>query len=196
VEWSLHIIIKEMKIYDNFLPDQIFQMLFNNMKRPEFKWHMSTILDETEDNYLTNVQLVHSFYERHFLSHETLQLLFPIFQRLNPVALIKIKANLNMPSEKIVEHGLHNDIEDGTHMDYINTAVFYLNTNNGYTMFEDGTKVNSVQNRIVIFDNEIKHTGTTCTDAPYRMVINFNYVQDPNWHIELPTTDIRGIVPK
>jgi hypothetical protein len=51
-----------------------------------------------------------------------------------------------------------------------------MNTCNGYTLFEDGTKVESVANRIVTFPNSMKHTGTTTTDSEYRMVINFNYV--------------------
>ncbi len=183
VEWFVYIIIEEMKIYDNFLPDEIFQKLFSYMKGYEFKWNMTKVVDDTEENYITNRQLSHVFYERHFLSMDTLELLFPFFQKIQPVALIKIKANLNMPTENIIEHGYHNDIQDGLHLDFIKTAVYYLNTNNGYTKFEDGTKVESVQNRLVVFDNRMKHTGTTCTDKPFRMVINFNYVHDPKCHI-------------
>ena len=55
------------------------------------------------------------------------------------------------------------------------TAIYYLNTNNGFTKFENGDKVNSVANRMVIFDSNLKHTGTSCTDAHARMLINFNY---------------------
>ena len=184
VEWSLDIITEEMKIYDNFLPDEIFQKLFSYMNGYDFKWNMTKVVDDTTDNRINNRQLAHVFYERHFLSMDTLELLFPFFQKIQPVALIKIKANLNMPTENIIEHGFHNDIEDGVHLDFIKTAVFYLNTNNGYTKFEhDGTIVNSVQNRLVVFDNRMKHTGTTCTEQPFRMVINFNYVHDPKCHI-------------
>ncbi len=55
------------------------------------------------------------------------------------------------------------------------TSIFYVNTNNGYTKFEDGTIVESVANRMVIFPANIKHTGTTCSDEKRRVVINFNY---------------------
>ena len=57
------------------------------------------------------------------------------------------------------------------------TAIFYINTNNGYTLFEDGTKVESVENRICIFPYYMKHTGTTCTDKNQRVVININYTK-------------------
>ena len=55
------------------------------------------------------------------------------------------------------------------------TSIFYVNTNNGYTKFEDGTKVESVANRMVTFPANMKHTGTSCTDEKIRVVINFNY---------------------
>jgi len=51
----------------------------------------------------------------------------------------------------------------------------YVNTNNGYTKFEDGTKVESVANRLVTFPANMKHKGTSCTDEKIRVVINFNY---------------------
>ena len=55
------------------------------------------------------------------------------------------------------------------------TSIFYMNTNNGYTEFENGAKVESVENRMVVFPAEMKHRGTSCTDKKIRVVINFNY---------------------
>ena len=50
-----------------------------------------------------------------------------------------------------------------------------MNTNNGYTEFEKGDIVESVENRMVIFDSNLKHQTVTCTDEKIRIVINFNY---------------------
>ena len=65
----------------------------------------------------------------------------------------------------------------GYHIDYrdMRTAIFYLNTNNGYTKFKGCGKVKSIENRIVIFDSNLEHQGVTCTDQKRRVVINFNY---------------------
>ena len=41
------------------------------------------------------------------------------------------------------------------------TGIFYVNTCNGYTLFSDGTKVESIENRFVEFDSSIEHTGVT-----------------------------------
>ena len=58
---------------------------------------------------------------------------------------------------------------------YWSTSIFYVNTNNGYTKFEDGTKVESVANRLLTFPANMKHTGTSCTDEKTRVVINCNF---------------------
>ena len=57
------------------------------------------------------------------------------------------------------------------------TAILYINTNDGYTVFEDGTKIDSVANRICIFPYYLKHSGTTCTNANRRIALNINYVR-------------------
>ena len=50
-----------------------------------------------------------------------------------------------------------------------------MNTNNGYTFFENGKKVLSKENTAVEFNSNIKHSGTTCTNAKCRVVMNLNY---------------------
>ena len=56
------------------------------------------------------------------------------------------------------------------------TVVFYLNTNNGYTLFEDGTKVDSVANRMVMFNGNTKHTSASHTEGDrFRFVLNINF---------------------
>ena len=64
------------------------------------------------------------------------------------------------------------------HIDQIKgtTGILYINTCNGYTKFENGKKVKSVENTYVEFDSTLKHTGTTCTDTDRRLVLNINYI--------------------
>jgi len=55
-------------------------------------------------------------------------------------------------------------------------AIYYLNTNNGYTLFKEGKKkINSVKNRMIFFDSDAYHLGTNSTDCKNRLVLNFNY---------------------
>ena len=90
------------------------------------------------------------------------------------VSLVRVKLNLLHRTEKIIEHHSHIDIEDPPND--LKTAILYLNTNNGYTKFETGEKVDSVANRLITFKGSTKHFGTTnsCA-APYRVVLNLNY---------------------
>jgi predicted nuclease of restriction endonuclease-like RecB superfamily len=56
------------------------------------------------------------------------------------------------------------------------TGIYYCNTNNGYTAFEDGDQIESVQNRLVLFPSNMKHSGSTCTDVNSRVAININFI--------------------
>lgn len=53
--------------------------------------------------------------------------------------------------------------------------IFYLNTNDGFTILNGETKINSVENRILLFDPSELHSSTTCTNDKCRVNVNFNY---------------------
>ena len=57
------------------------------------------------------------------------------------------------------------------------TGVFYLNSNNGSTLFKNGKRIYSKENRMLIFDGHQKHCGVDCTDNDYRIVINYNWTE-------------------
>ena len=98
-------------------------------------------------------------------------------EKIKAVSLWRIKANLLTRTPNIVENSFHVDMTKlpEEKLKQWTTAIFYVNTNNGYTEFEDGTKVESVANRMVTFPANLKHRGTSCTDEKTRVVINFNY---------------------
>ena len=64
-----------------------------------------------------------------------------------------------------------------TDMEFSHTAaVLSLNTCDGYTKLADGTKVDSVENRIIFFDAGKAHCSTTTTNAKARFNIIVNYL--------------------
>ena len=89
----------------------------------------------------------------------------------------RVKANLSSITTKPLVAGWHCDQgdEDGAWKD-TTTSIFYVNTNNGYTMFENKKKVESVGNRLVTFPNYIKHTGVSQTNTKIRVTLNLNYL--------------------
>lgn len=157
-----------MKVIDNFLPIETFSFLQQMFLSNEFPWYWA---EEKVYNVgsLNNWQLCHTFYEDNVsLSNWNIT---PVIQTLKPNAIHRIKANLDVYTPEIYEYGLHTDVKGFE----CNTAVYYLNTNDGYTIFEDGAKIESVGNRMVIFPSNIKHAGTSCTNAKRRVVLNLNF---------------------
>ena len=55
-------------------------------------------------------------------------------------------------------------------------ALFSVNTNNGYTLFDNGEKIQSIENQLVIFDGALKHCSVAQTDTNVRVNINLNIV--------------------
>lgn len=161
-----------MKIIDNFLPQEIFVEIQNMFLSNEFPWYWceNKIYNIGEED-LSNYQMVHTFYE--YNTTYSQWRIDPLIQKLNPKALVKIKANLTLGSQYNHFYGYHKDNEWGG--DGCKTAIYYVNCNNGYTIFKNGDKVESVSNRMVIFNSNNLHTGTSCTDQKRRVVVNFNY---------------------
>ncbi|NBP03217.1 MAG: hypothetical protein EBU90_24590 [Proteobacteria bacterium] len=164
-----------IKIIDNFLSEEDFCSIQSNILGHYFPWYYNDGVVNNNDEDLNNYQFTHCFYSNFSPKSDFFNFLQPILNSIKPNSLIRIKANLLTKTENHIEHGFHIDIPYLKEEYNSKTAILYMNTNNGYTKFEDGTKVDSVENRLVVFDSRLKHTGTTCTDQKKRVVINFNY---------------------
>ena len=174
--------MSDIKIEDNFIEQEKFDELQDLIFGPRFSWKYGTIIDYED---LGTFQFTHLFYAMNSPISNVIEQLNPILQEIKAVSIWQIKANLLTKTPNIIKNTFHVDMGDKT-VEGINemseekmkqwaTSIFYMNTNNGYTEFEDGTKVESVANRIVTFPANIKHRGTSCTDEKTRVVINFNY---------------------
>lgn len=152
-----------MEIIDNFLSDSEFDQVFSMIADTSFPWYFGVIVSGSKYS-----QFSHVFYNHDEPTHYYPRLRF-LRKKLKVKSLIRIKANLNPRTQTLEEHDYHIDYPN------VKTAIFYLNTCDGYTKFKNGEKVDSVKNRIVIFDSNLEHTGTSCTNQFGRLVINFNY---------------------
>ena len=158
-----------VKIQDNFLPKEVFNSIKNTMMGVNFDWYYSNAITEEKLNR-KEFQFVHMFY--HWgKPRPSYSVIEPLINQIMPFSLVRAKANLLTVTNEIVTYDFHKDFL----RDNLTTAVFYINTCNGYTLFKDGTKVQSVENRLVSFDSGLEHTGTSCTDENVRVVINLNY---------------------
>ena len=164
-----------MEIKNNFLSETQMIMLENNIGSDEFPWYFNNnVVDDIEPN--EKFQFTHTFYRNAQVVSDWYRHVTPILEILKPIALIRIKANLQPFSFKTVKQTPHIDFKSSNDTN-VTTAIFYVNTNNGYTYFMDGTEIKSERNKLIMFDSKKLHAGTTCTDQKRRMVINFNYIK-------------------
>ena len=112
----------------------------------------------------------HMFYIESKVISPYMELLDPLLKKLEIKALIRVRANLYSNQGKIIEHENHTDFPFKH-----KGALFSLNTCDGFTVLEDGTKIQSVANQILLFDASHPHHSSTCTNTKVRCNINVNY---------------------
>ena len=175
-----------MEIIDDFLDQEKFDELQSIMMggdrkgKPHLPWFYSPCIDsydELDDENIDKFQFTHMFYCDFHPQSPFYENVWPVIAALDSITIWRVKANLLTRTPNIVKNSFHVDMIDVSNekLKQYTTAIFYINTNNGYTKFEDGTKVESVANRMITFPANLKHTGTSCTDEKIRIVINFNY---------------------
>ena len=171
----------EHKIIDNFLPLDVFDKLKTFLLPVDHKkgveqmpWYyvpdpLSNIINHTKVDWRL-FYLYHIIYE-HTITSPFYERVVPYYwEQLNIKSLIRIKINMYPNTETLKEHGMHMDYS------FLHKAgIFSINTCNGYTKLEDGTKIDSVANRMLLFDASTPHCSTTTSDTTARFNINFNY---------------------
>lgn len=159
-----------VELIDNFLQKTEFESLKYKFLQNTFPYYYNDfkVSVDQDDEY----QFTHIFVsDGGQINSDYLYLLNPVFKILNVQSLERVKLNLTMRDTNIKKYGFHID----TDLD-CNTAILYLNTNNGKTIFENEKQINSIENRLIRFPSNLKHTGTTHTDSKYRLILNINYV--------------------
>jgi len=160
------------KVIDNFLDSKLFDRIYTNVILSyNHNWRYSPALNinhVTEDNECYFESLI--FQEGRIYS-ENYKLFDALWTMLNIKKLLRIKANCYPSKETLVEHAPHVDFPYNH-----SGAILYLNTCDGYTKLHDGAIVESVRNRILLFNAGLKHQSTNCTNSKARFNINFNFI--------------------
>ena len=168
------------EIIDNFLDIKKFQSIVNKIDDSKFPWYLQ---QGKKINMTTNNEcfmFTHSLIENYnFLYDNAKDLVDPIILKLKNIKKINLemyrgKINLFFKMNKNIKYGFHKDMENESMNNY-NTVIFYLNSNNGGTEFENGTFVKSVKNRLLIVSENPIHQSVGQTDSLKRTLININY---------------------
>lgn len=168
------------KVVDNFMPDEKFQKLRKVMFDDKFPWFLTFGFTSgfwpSEGTY--------GWYKFHHIMYDCGLPVSPVFQdmeglvtALDPSVIVTIRAFMTTYTGEQIEQGFHTDyqLRDPELSKCLKNAVFYLDTNNGGTKFEEGGFVESVENRVVIFNGDVRHAGVSSTNSSVRRVISISY---------------------
>jgi len=161
--------IKKKKV----LSKEVFNGLQNLFLSDNFPWFYGKY--QTKEGKDSGY-MYHAFYRDNYVNSNYYSSIFPLIEALKTKAIINIRANLSLNYKSRNYSDWHTDhyfIKKPNHK----TALFYLNTNNGYTEFKSGEKVISEQNKLIIFDCNKEHRAVSQTNKDFRIVININYYE-------------------
>ena len=160
-----------MKITDDTLDKEYFSMLQGVVMGHNFPWEYQARVANPWENNNEHFYFVHRLYERFSPVSSFMEPLDDyLIKVLNVKSIIRARVLLYPNQGKFIEHDPHIDFEYSH-----NAALLYFNDNDGFTKMEDGTKIESVANRNVIFDGSTSHNSTNCTNEKARFVLAVNY---------------------
>jgi hypothetical protein len=163
------------KIIDNFLEKEDFykfkEEIFNINNVPWFYRNSQTIdsLDDIDDiGYFT----LNFFNDMSNDFNGFNYFLCKIYKKLECRSLIQSRANLILKQKEIKKLHFHTD-----YTFKCKTAILYMNSNNGATILDENKKIkiDSIENRMLVFDSQIRHSVLTQSDTKRRIVLNINY---------------------
>ena len=172
LDWGLQMAGGEIQIIDDFLSKEDFNLVHDHIMSSEFAWYWNDIVykGSKKENQITNYYTTHMLYQNVPMSTSFDFLIDKFFNKLEIKALERMKVNCYPGQDNLFEHGYHVD-RNYTHKG----AIFCVNTCNGYTSFKTGEKIDSIENRMILFDPSKEHSSTNTTNAKRRVNINFNY---------------------
>jgi hypothetical protein len=157
------------EIKKNFLPKIEFNNLKDLLMSNNFPWFRADTINYNQKDkdktcyFYHNVhhELIPSTFFGHFV---------PLLSQIKMKSLIRMKANCYPSSKELITHEAHKDFQFEH-----KGAIFYINSNDGFTVLEDETKIPSIENTLLLFDSSKNHSSTTCTNDKARINININY---------------------
>ena len=168
----------DYKVIDNFLPEDEFKSIQENLVFNEgVSFNLVSGTTSPSADRLWDWYGVHVFYSnglpRSVFYDDVRGIFVPKIESVvgSMKSLLRIKANFYPHTSVLQEHPPHVDYNWSHH-----GAIFSLNTCDGFTRLGDSIKIDSVANRLLIFDPSLQHNSTTTSTAKGRFNINFNWL--------------------
>ena len=158
-------------VVDDFLDKDVFEELSSVICSDNFPVFYQPHITMKEKDEVDHLVFTHTTYRNGSPQSEFFEWIFTyLLSQLDIKELIRSKVNCYPRTDKIVTHGWHKDFEFSH-----KSSLLCLNTCNGQTQFKTGEKVDSVKNRMILFDASQLHRSTSCTDQRCRWNIVTNF---------------------
>ena len=163
--------MNKITIIKDCLHSDTLKFIKSEMTSGNFSWYYSCVTYPKDPGFV----FTHKFYDIDggIKSGRFNDLIIPILGNIKYKVLRRIKANCYTKNENHIKHEFHID-DKIKHK----VALFTVNTNNGYTEFENGEKIPSIENTLALFDGNVKHRSVVQTDENLRINININYDEE------------------
>lgn len=162
----------EFHVIDNFFEESFFEELEHELlgdksgegSRTPMQYKPGVSFDGDGDYFFT-----HDWYYNPGRTTKFFDLMHSLSERVAIRALLRGKINWYPKTEKVFEHEPHIDYDFP-----VDNILIFVNTCNGFTRMSDGTKVDSVANRAVLFRGDQFHNSSTSSNVNLRCTINVN----------------------
>ena len=160
-----------MKIIDNFLPENDFKEIKDLVFNSYFPWFRQPAIATKEDNDLCYFTHLAYDIDKAGTNSDYWQFFCDKFlKHIKFKSMIRFKVNYYPRTEKVIVNKPHTDYPEKH-----KGVILYLNNCDGYTLLNNKKKVDSIENRLLMFDPSKNHSSTTTTNAQGRFNINVNY---------------------
>jgi len=162
-----------MQVTDNFLQKEYYEHLYNIITDTQFPWmYQNRVANHSEnpEANLNHYYFVHSLFHDYKIESRFYEEFIHLFKVLDVQFLHRARVLMFVNQGEQHIHDTHID-----HKVHCKTALIYMNSNDGFTQFEDGERVESIKNRLLIFDGSVPHSSSTATDTKERMLLSVTY---------------------
>jgi len=165
--------LNTFKVYQNYLSNSFFGELQHLLFSNSFPWYYQSKITGQEQSTTTGqgFMFTHNLIYKGVVESDWGEVITnALMEKVSYDKIIRAKINCYSSTQELIKHDFHKDSEQS-----VKVGLFYLNTNNGYTEFENNQKVESKENQMLFFDGKHLHRSTNCTDEKVRITININY---------------------
>jgi len=152
--------VKNYEIVNDFLDKEVFKSLQTYLMSDKIPWfNMIGPWGYFNHQFYSNIDTSPFF-----------DIISPITEKLNVKIPININAKLFCNTGALSQHLIPVEVSDPH-----TTAIFFVNSNDGYTMLDDETKIESVENSVLFYDGSRQTINTNCADQKVRLLLKLDY---------------------